>query len=506
MRTTCLPHPSAALLAAFVLLAAILVSAGAAAAAAPTDGDVTEKVEQEILFDPAAPANDIDVATTSGIVTLRGTVDNLLAKERATRIAETVRGVRSVVNLIEVEPGKTRTAEQLQKQVEAALYYDVATEGHEIDVSAGSGGEVTLSGTVQSWPESRLVELVAKGVSGVTAVTNRIVVDPKDERLDAEVRPEIVARLHWDTLIDDDMIDVRVDEGKVRLSGVVGSAAEKSRAIASAWMVAGVQEVDAGALAVEKWARDDDLRRTKYVERTDAEIRDAVRTALIYDPRVKSFNVDVKARGSYVTLSGVVDNVEARMAAERDARNTVGVLGVTNLIKVRASVDVPDDRIASAVHGALFRNPYTETYEITVTADDGVVHLTGTVDTYFEKAEAERVASRAKGVTGVRNGLVVERPGILVYDPYVYNWSIYEFPWYDGNSVVQSKGDREIRQDIETELMWSPFVDADDVNVMVTAGIATLTGMVDSWSEYRAARENAFEGGAHTVINNIDVR
>jgi osmotically-inducible protein OsmY len=40
------------------------------------------------------------VNTRDGIVTLSGWVDNLLAKERAGQIAESVKGVRAVVNRI----------------------------------------------------------------------------------------------------------------------------------------------------------------------------------------------------------------------------------------------------------------------------------------------------------------------------------------------------------------------------------------------------------------------
>lgn len=505
MRMNCLSTRNAASRAAIILLAAMLAST-AAIASTIADRDVAEKVEQEILFDPATPSNDIDVTTEGGIVTLSGTVDNLLAKQRAARIAETVRGVRSVINLIEVKPSTSRTADQLRKSVEDELFYDTAADSYEIDVSASDDGMVSLRGTVESWSERQLVELVAKGVSGVTGVMNAIVVNPPAERPDSEIRPEIVRRLHWDVLVDDAMIDVRVDDGKVRLSGIVGSAAEKRRAESNAWMVSGVEAVDSGNLEVQKWARDDDLRTAKYVERSDADIRQAVHSALLYDPRVKSFEVDVTSRDAYVTLNGVVDSVEARMAAGRDARQTVGVMGVTNLIKVRAPAGIPDDKVATAVRAALLRNPFTQSYEIMVRANDGVVHLAGEVDSYFEKAEAERVASRALGVTRVRNGLEVEQPAVLTYDPYVHDWSIYEFPWYNGTTVVHRKSDRQITRDIETQLVWSPFVDSEDVNVSVTAGIATLTGNVDSWSEYRAARENAFEGGAHLVINNIDVQ
>jgi len=42
--------------------------------------------------------------------------------------------------------------------------------------------------------------------------------------------------------------------------------------------------------------------------------------------------------------------------------------------------------------------------------------------------------------------------------------------------------------------------------VKVENGVATLTGTVDSWSEYRAATENAYEGGASSVKNELKIK
>jgi len=41
---------------------------------------------------------------------------------------------------------------------------------------------------------------------------------------------------------------------------------------------------------------------------------------------------------------------------------------------------------------------------------------------------------------------------------------------------------------------------------MVENGHVMLTGTVDSWSEYRAATENAYEGGAIWVNNTVEVK
>ena len=71
--------------------------------------------------------------------------------------------------------------------------------------------------------------------------------------------------------------------------------------------------------------------------------------------------------------------------------------------------------------------------------------------------------------------------------------------------VISSDQDERMQKEIEKQLFWSPFVDSGKISVSVTDGIATLTGSVNSRSEYRAAEENAWQGGAVGVINKLDI-
>jgi osmotically-inducible protein OsmY len=64
----------------------------------------------------------------------------------------------------------------------------------------------------------------------------------------------------------------------------------------------------------------------------------------------------------------------------------------------------------------------------------------------------------------------------------------------------------EIKDDIETQFWWSPYVDLEEIEVSIDDGIATLTGTVDSWLEYDLAERNAYDGGAVAVDNNLIVQ
>jgi len=492
------------ILATFGLLTLLLGATIAGSQELP-DRAISDEVFDELVLDQAIQAERIAVETDNGIVTLTGRVSNILAKDRATTIAETVKGVRAVVNEIDVDPAVERSDEELEDDVAAVLAANPATDTYELVVSADRG-VVRLSGPVSSRQEKQLASKVAKSVRGVTEIRNDVVIDYAADRPDEAIKEEIEQVLRWDVLVDDALIAVEVDGGEVSLIGTVGSAAEKTQAFADAW-VAGVESVDTSGLEVKKWARDEDLRAGKFEPKTDQAVREAVETALLYDPRVLSTEIEVEASEGVVTLRGTVESVQARRAAAADARNTVGVLSVENRLKVSAGEDdIADGTIAQDVRAALGRHPYVERYEIDVDVIDGTVYLSGSVDSYFERAQADDAASKVTGVVTIDNNIVVEdvyEP--LVYDPYADDFRVYDYDWYDYQPGYTFAEDEDIEAAIKDELWWSPFVDSDEVTVEVENGVATLTGSVDTWSERSAARENAYEGGATWVVNDLNV-
>jgi osmotically-inducible protein OsmY len=473
-----------------------------------TDTNIEIAVEDELARDQAVPSHLVDIQSIDGIVTLTGSVNNLLAKERALAIAETVKGVRSVVNRLEATPEIQKTDMEIHTDVVDALFVDPVTESFEIDVSVDDH-VVTLDGKVDSYLEKQAAEKVAKSISGVKEVKNLLAYDYKTSRSDTQLANEIKAALEWDTLVDDSLVRVSVKNRKVSLEGTVGSAAEKRRAMNKAWLPAGIKEVDASRLTVERWARDKDLRTEKYVQKSDGEIKDAVDKAILYDPRVLSTTVNTRVDNGRVTLTGKVNTLSAKQAAAQDARNTVGVIRVKNQIKVTLPVQaMSGQELEQTIVDKFKRDVYVDNFDITVNALGGVVNLYGTVDTYYEKARAEDLASEVKGVYSVNNNLIVQKTwDPYVYKPYVDDPYIYDHEWFSYQpNVTAIKDDQKIKDNIESELFWSPFVDSDQVTVVVNDGKATLIGQVDSWSEYNAATQNALEGGAVVVDNELTIQ
>ncbi len=471
-----------------------------------TDLTIGDAVEDQLYLDQAVPAYAIEASAKDGIVTLTGTVSNILAKERAAKIAETVRGVRAVINTITVKPATSPTPMELEKDIVTALEDNPATKTWEIIPKVDGEGLVTLSGRVDSWAERELAGKVAKGVRGVTDVRNTIEVDTAEMRSDADIRADIQRSLRWDALVDHAEIGVTVEDGVVRLGGTVGSASEWRRAAAHAW-TAGVKSVDAVQLVVAKWTRDPTLREGKYVIESEDEVIDAVRRALELDPRINAETVDTSMVAGMIVLRGAVDSVRAKRAATDNARNTVGVQDVLNRLRVRPEGEQRADAdIAESVRQALTRDPYVERFEIAVTVTSGVAYLEGAVDSYFEKARADDAAAGVAGVVEVENNVEVRRPDKpYAYDPHRDDIYVYDFDWYGYQPRATLVSDAVIKREVERELWWSPFVDSENITVTVDRGVATLEGTVETWAEHVAARENAFEAGAVWVVNDLSI-
>ncbi len=482
----------------------LLPGVPAAHAEAISDWAITTAVENDLAHDPAVSLNAITVRTDQGVVRLTGKVSNLLIKERATTLAETVKGVRSVVNRLKIDPILERSDAGIRRDVQTALFRDTATKSWKIQASV-QDDVVTLTGTVHSWAHKQLAAKVAKGVSGVEGIRNQIKIRYRSDRSDFQIDQEVEKRLRWDALVDHGQIRVQVNDGTVTLSGTVGSAVERTRASVDAW-VAGVKGVDTSALKVRKWAKEPMERKREYVDASDAEIKSALDTALAYDPRVFSFDVYVHVRDGIVTLRGTVDNLKAKRAAGRVARHTVGVLRVYNRIKVRPSTP-SDAEINTAINDAMLWDPFVDAHEVKVTVKGGDVYLDGKVDSYFEKGRADDVAARIHGVVSVVNRLnVKDGREALAYNPFVDEMYIYDSDWYDYQPFQTFKSDREIKKDIRSELYWNPFVFSGNVKVKVKNGVATLRGEVPTWTSYDAAMEEAYEGGATWVQNRITVK
>ncbi|MEA2780395.1 MAG: hypothetical protein QOK29_1939 [Rhodospirillaceae bacterium] len=214
-------------------------------------------------------------------------------------------------------------------------------------------------------------------------------------RSDSDIKRDVEAELKWHPNIDATDIGVTVNNGVVTLAGFVRSYDEKLDAEAAAKRVSGVLGV----------ANDIEVRLPNIDRRPDPEIaRDAV-AAIRHRLPVAAEDIKVTVEEGRVTLEGEVEWHYQREGAERAVRRIKGVKSVNNRIRLRPKWEPAE--IKRKIEEAFQRSAVIEAERITVEADGGDVIVRGTVRSWAEREEAERIAWAAPGVRNVENQITV---------------------------------------------------------------------------------------------------
>ena len=214
-------------------------------------------------------------------------------------------------------------------------------------------------------------------------------------RSDIDIKRDVEAELRWNPDIDATDIAVSVKNGVVTLSGFVRSYGQKYEAEQTAKRVNGVAAV----------ANDIEVRLPVFNQRPDPEIaRDAVEEIQKNLPYA-SDHIGVVVRDGWVTLEGSVEWNYQRERAAQVVRRVRGVKGVTNLIELQPRV--PPVEVKHKIEQAFRRSAELDANRITVETEGGVVTLRGTVRSWAERQEAERVAWATPGVVRVNNLITI---------------------------------------------------------------------------------------------------
>ena len=146
----------------------------------------------------------------------------------------------------------------------------------------------------------------------------------------------------------------------------------------------------------------------------DTVLTTKVKSALLSDQELKSFDIKVETRKDLVLLSGFIDSLVRAERAILVARGVDGVKGVENRMTIKeggttVGNKVDDSIVTTKVKSALLSDPEVKSIDIAVVTRKGEVQLSGFVD---NQAQIDRalVATRAvEGVQGVVNEMSIKK-------------------------------------------------------------------------------------------------
>lgn len=143
----------------------------------------------------------------------------------------------------------------------------------------------------------------------------------------------------------------------------------------------------------------------------DSTITAKVKAALVDHESIKSTDISVKTDQKVVTLSGFVESQAQAEEAVKVAKGVEGVTSVSDKLHMRDSKDTSvkgyagDTAITSEVKAKLLADDIVPSRKVKVETTDGVVQLSGTVDSQAQSDRAESIAKAIDGVKSVKNDL-----------------------------------------------------------------------------------------------------
>jgi len=142
-----------------------------------------------------------------------------------------------------------------------------------------------------------------------------------------------------------------------------------------------------------------------------------------------------------------------------------------------------NEELQKDVQDAIKWEPLLHAAEIGVTAKNGVITLTGVVDSYAKKIEAEKAAKSVSGVKAIAETIEINFGS-----------------WY-------KKNDTELANDVLDTFKWSWKVPGNQIKVKVENGWVTLEGEVN-WNFQSEAAKISIENlsGVKGVENNIIIK
>lgn len=215
--------------------------------------------------------------------------------------------------------------------------------------------------------------------------------------------------------------------------------------------------------------------------KSDADIQKDVIEQLKWEPILNAAEIGVAVKNGIVTLSGIVDTISKKIAAEAATKKVTGVRAVAEDIQVGISPSFrrTDTEIAEAALNIFRWNTAIPENKIRIKVEDGIVNLEGEVDWYYQRNAAMSAMEKLAGIRKINNFITVG-PAVMVGD---------------------------VRNKITAALHRSATIDAGKINVIVSGSKVTLSGKVRSFAEQEDAVNAAWAApGVINVENRMEIQ
>ena len=215
-----------------------------------------------------------------------------------------------------------KTDSQIKLDVQDELDWEPSIDETKIGVAVDSG-VVTLSGEVSSYAKKMAAEKAAKGVEGVKAVAEDIVVKyPSSSNIsDTEIAKAALNALKWHSSVPNDTVMVKVENGWIYLSGELKWSYQKDSAKNAVKDLSGVRGVS-NSISIKQ-----DVK--------PFEVKEKIQKAFERSAEIDAKGITVTTDGHTVTLSGKVHSIKEKEDAEKAAFRAPSVWEVKNNLKVQ---------------------------------------------------------------------------------------------------------------------------------------------------------------------------
>jgi osmotically-inducible protein OsmY len=215
--------------------------------------------------------------------------------------------------------------------------------------------------------------------------------------------------------------------------------------------------------------------------KSDAKLKREVLAELDWEPGINAAKIGVIVENGVVTLSGYVNSLPEKWAAERAVKRVAGVEAVAEEIEVRIPADRTrtDADIARAAKNALEWNVSVPHDQVSVIVQDGWVTLEGEVGRWHQRQAAYDAVCNLTGVRGISNEITVK------------------------SKTTPAR----VKSKIKKALERNARIDSEDITVEVSGDKVFLGGSVRSWAEREEAEMAACAApGVCQIENNIKVK